>query len=405
MKSRRADVVVAGGGTAGLAAAVSAARLGAETLLVERRGGLGGMASAALVHTLCGLYRLRSDETQPLEFANPGFPKEFANRLLAIGGARNPVRMGKLDVMPHQPTALAFLADRITGEIPNLSVLLHSDLTHVLSDGGVVRSVRIHCRGNTREVEVKALVDASGDAEAAALAGAGFECAPAERLQRPAYIFAIGGAAPDSVCGEARLVLAHAISSAVSSGALSAEALGVSFRGGTTNTEVWATLDLQSDPYDPCSPECLSLIEKNGRRMAFEIVGFLRANAVGFQAAYLASTPAQAGVRESRRVTGRDRLTAEDVLEGKACVAPAAFTSWPLELRENARGPRFKFPIDNRPAGISLGCLQALGFDNLFVAGRCISSTHEAQASIRVTGTCMATGEAAGKAAANHQPK
>src|ERR1700754_4038650 len=88
------DVLVAGGGSAGIAAAVASARLGARTLLVERHGMLGGMASAALVHSICGLYRL-DDGTKPPELANEGFAAEFARQLLAGGGASGPVRMGR----------------------------------------------------------------------------------------------------------------------------------------------------------------------------------------------------------------------------------------------------------------------------------------------------------------------
>ncbi|MFM8764930.1 MAG: FAD-dependent oxidoreductase, partial [Spartobacteria bacterium] len=88
--SEKIDTLVVGGGTAGIAAAVSAARSGARALLLERRSALGGMASNALVHTLCGLYLLRDDETLPLEYANGGFPREFAERLIAAGGASAP---------------------------------------------------------------------------------------------------------------------------------------------------------------------------------------------------------------------------------------------------------------------------------------------------------------------------
>ena len=88
------DVLVAGGGSAGIAAAVAAARLGARTLLVERHGFLGGMAPAALVHSICGLYRLPSGDSEPHP-ANEGFAREFAARLLASGGASGPELMGR----------------------------------------------------------------------------------------------------------------------------------------------------------------------------------------------------------------------------------------------------------------------------------------------------------------------
>ena len=394
------DILVVGGGTAGIAAAVSAARTGAKTLLIERRSALGGMASNALVHTLCGLYLLRDDETQPLAYANEGFPREFAESLIAAGGASAPVRMGKLDVLPHRPAALAAVADDITRRIPNLTVHLHTDLTGIESASGQIQAARFHSRGRVFEVEVKSLIDASGDAEAAALAGAEFECAPPDRLQRPAYIFGIGGADESALEGDARLKLAHLLSGAVTSGHLSTEALGVAFRYGMSQSEIWATLDLQADPYDPCSPECLTRVEACGRRVAFEMIRFLRSHAAGFENSRITCTPAQVGVRESRRVLGVGCLTEEDILQGRTGKEPVAFACWPLELRENAKGPRFRFPVENRPAGISLDCLRSRTFENLFVAGRCISCTHEAQASIRVTGTCLATGEAAGKAAA-----
>jgi len=358
------------------------------------------MASNALVHTLCGLYLLRFDETLPLEYANGGFPREFAERLIAEGAASGPVRMGKLDVLPHEPVALAAVADDITRHTPNLSVLLHSDLIAVESASGAIASARFHSCGRAYEVEVRSLIDASGDAEAAALAGADFQCAPGDRLQRPAYIFGICGAAETALQSDARLKLAHLISSAVTGGEIPAEALGIAFRHGVSASAIWATLDLQADPYDPCSPECLSRVEASGRRVAFEIMRFLKNRAPGFEKAHILCVPAQAGIRESRRVVGVGCLTEEDILEGRMGKNPAALASWPLELRENAKGPRFRFPVDNRPAGISWDCLRSRTFRNLFVAGRCISATHEAQASIRVNGTCLATGEAAGKAAA-----
>jgi hypothetical protein len=401
---RKADVVVVGGGTAGIAAAVAAARAGAKTLLVERHGALGGMASAALVHTLCGLYRLREDESRPLEFANEGFPQEFATRLLALGGARGPIRMGRLDVLLHSPLALAGLADQITDATRGLEVLLHSGVVAVDVCAQRINAVSVHCRGRKFDIEAGAVVDATGDAVVAALAGADFACAPADRLLRPAVIFSLGGVAQGALDGEARLHIAHAVCRAVSAGTLPPEALGIAFREGMLASEVWATLDLEAAPYDPLSPQCLSGLEKIGRRLAFAVLGFLRQAVAGFESAHLAAMPAQVGIRESRRITGHVTLTGEDVLVGRECANPAAFTSWPLELRETAKGPRLKFPEGNRPAGIAPGCLQSRSFANLFAAGRCLSCTHEAQASIRVIGTCLATGAAAGHAAAAKCP-
>jgi hypothetical protein len=125
----------------------------------------------------------------------------------------------------------------------------------------------------------------------------------------------------------------------------------------------------------------------------------------GFQEASLRGYPSCLGIRESRRSNGIYQLTEKDILEGARFDDEVAIASWPIELRETARGPRFRYPIGNQPCGIPLRSLQSKDVENLFVAGKCISTTHEAQASIRVIGTCLATGEAAGIAAAKMAKK
>ncbi|EDY21689.1 hypothetical protein CfE428DRAFT_0934 [Chthoniobacter flavus Ellin428] len=110
--------------------------------------------------------------------------------------------------------------------------------------------------------------------------------------------------------------------------------------------------------------------------------------------------PLAPGVRESRRIVGRYRLEAVDIETGAQFEDAVAFAAWPMELRETATGPRLRFPTGEEPCGIPLRALQARDDDALLMAGRCISCSHEAQASVRVIGTCLATGEAAGLAAA-----
>ena len=97
---------------------------------------------------------------------------------------------------------------------------------------------------------------------------------------------------------------------------------------------------------------------------------------------------------------GQHRLSTDDVAEGTTPPDTVAYSAWPMELRETASGPRLRFPADDRSCGIPLRALRARDDAALFVAGRCLSCSHEAQASIRVIGTCLATGEAAGLAAA-----
>ncbi len=398
----KTDVLVAGGGSAGLSAAIASARCGARVVLVERQGLLGGMATSAHVHSICGLYQLRANESEPLVDSNPGFPREFAQRLIREGGARGPVRMGRLDVVLHRPSSFAHLADRYVESLPNLTVLLHTEITDVLSDGsGKIGAITLRSRGILSDWEPSAVIDTTGDAEIAQFAGALCERTPLHKLQRPAYIFALGGVDPDSMSDNGRMSIARTISYAVSGGQLPKAALGIAYRAGVTPQEVWGTIDLAAEGLDPGDSRSLSQMETHGREIAVSVTDFLKKELEAFRSAFIAAFPARAGIRESYRVKGLEELTEQDVLTGARYSDEVALSSWPIELRETSLGPKFRFPEANRSCGIRAGCLRSQNIENLFVAGRCISSTHEAQAAVRVIGTCMATGEAAGKAAAD----
>jgi hypothetical protein len=390
------DVCVAGGGSAGLAAAVAAARLGARTLLIERHGSLGGTASAALVHSICGLYRLPAKESAPV-LANDGFPAEFAARLLSRGGASGPMRLGRVDVLLQRPTVFASLADELVrAEAPRLDVRLHTEIT-----AATVDSVTMTCRGVSAEAQARTWVDATGDAVLAVLRGADYEMESPDHLQRPAFIFALGGLAPETLDDDGRLRLARHIVDGVRAGVLPKGLLGAHFRASPQPGEAFVTTDLAGgDRFDPLDATCLTQLESDGRAMADCLMTFLRARADRFADSYIAAWPARVGVRESRRIVGRYRLAGEDIMNGATFSDTVAYSAWPMEFRESANGPRWRFPLEERSCGVPLRALRARDDGRLFMAGRCLSCSHEAHAALRVIGTCLATGEAAGLAAA-----
>lgn len=396
----RCDVAVVGGGSAGLAAAVAAARLGARTLLVERHAYLGGMGTAALVHTFCGLYLLRSEPGAVL--ANPGFSSELVSRLLAAGAARAPERVGRVDVLPHHPTGLVAVLDRIALETSDLELRLHTEVRDLaaLGDGwGLV----LECRGAIREVAARIVVDASGDASCLARIGAGVEQSDGASLQRPALVCAIGGVEPSALEDSRRLHVAHAIATAVREGALPPAALGATARASGRSGEIFLTINLEGSAgaaYDPLDPDCLRDLEIEGRDVAVRIVRRLRDEVAGFAESFVAAWPGRAGIRESRRARGEYRLEAADLLSGARFPDGVALATWPMEVRERATSMRLRFPEADRPCDIPLRSLVPYHLPRAYVAGRCLSASHEAQASIRVMGTCLATGEAAGIAAA-----
>jgi hypothetical protein len=394
----KCDVLVLGGGGAGLSAAVAAARAGAHTILVERHGALGGMAVAALVHSICGLYRLRSEPGAVP--AHRGLPGELAARLTRAGAAPGPMRCGRLDVLPHSPPGFAAVADTLAGECPTLETRLHTELAE--SHGiGRVEAVDVYCRGARATIEPGAVVDASGDATLAAQAGAGTEEASADRLQRPAFIFALHTVEVAALDADGRVGLAALLAEAAHAGRIERGALGAHFRPTGRGSEVYCTVDLAGpEDFNPTSPAHLAALERTGRRLAHSLTAFLRAHHPAFARAEIAAFPTRVGIRESRRVRGESTITAASVLRGLETPDRVALGTWPMELREKPTGPRWRYPEDDRPTQIPLGALKVAGVTNLWTAGRCISCDHEAQSSLRVIGTCLATGQAAGLAAA-----
>ncbi len=390
------DVAVIGGGSAGLAAAITAARQGAKTLLVERYGYLGGMGTASLVHTFCGLYLLRDEPGAVL--ANAGFPCEMAERMIAATGL-GPVRMGRVDVLPQHPVDFVRIADELVSAEASLVLQLHTEVTAISQDDSW--QVRLASRACERWVSARQLIDASGDAMVAALLGGGSEMIESPRLQRPAYVFGVRNFQP--IDEAARLHTAGQIVEGIRVGRLPQSAMGLSFRNSGREGEIFGTLDLAGGEaiadYDPLDVTCLTQLEIQGRAVATLVVAWLCESSRVWKGAYISHWPVRAGVRESRRWVGESVLTSDDLLYGQRHEDEVALATWPMEFRENPRGPKLRFPDGNLPAGIPPGCLKPAGIANLYVAGRCISTTHEAQASIRVMGTCFATGQAAGLAA------
>jgi hypothetical protein len=401
------DVLVIGGGSAGVAAALAAARQGADTLLVERHGFFGGAGTASLVHSFCGLYNLPQTPDAPPRLANPGIPVELERQLRIQGIAHGPVRMGKVDVLLHQPQRLALFYDQWCRKQPNLKVLLHTEVIDCVVDATRVTEVTLHCRGAAWKLNPRAIVDSSGDAMLAVLADHPWEATPSKELQRPAYIVGIGNVAAAALAGDEPLKIAGCLAKAIQAKKLPPEAAGAHFRASGALNEVFLTLDLPGDssecPFDATDARSLTWIEMQGRETTFAIVDYLKQEIAGFGSARITTLPVRAGVRESRRWIGEVVLTEEDILESRNGDQAVANATWPLELRETARGPRWLYPREPKACGIPLGCLRARDLRNVFIAGRCLSATHRAQASIRVMGTALATGQAAGIAAANDE--
>ncbi len=393
------DVVVVGGGAAGLAAAVAAAGEGAHTALVERYGFLGGMATAGMVSTICGLYR--TSQAGPPELLNEGFADAFARRLVTMPGCGPPVRRGRTYVLPYTPFALACLADELTASARGLDVYLHAYLVGVETGAGRVDAIQIATWERRRPLTARAVVDASGDAVVAHQAGVATETTPLGDRQLPSLVFVLQHVDTDALGPGPRVSLLRALLTAEQEGRLPKGASNLALAPTPQPREVVCKLTLSGIAEElPPNRDALTVAEQEGRRRAFAVTAFLR-TLPPFARAFVSHAAPQVGVRESRRVIGRYQLTREDVLSGRKFEDGVARASWPIELWEEGRlGATYEYLADGQTYDIPLRCLQARELDNLFVVGRCMSATYEALGSARVIGTCLAAGEAVGRAAA-----
>ncbi len=395
------DVLVVGGGAAGLAAAVAAARSGAHTLLIERHGFLGGTLSAVTLGTLCGGYRVEGEGGRVHALVG-GFYAHLVAALRAQGATLPPRRWLRNVSVPYDPIALREQADRLTAAA-GVRVLLHCLLTSVQVDGDRVACAFVEHKGGRAAIRPKMVIDTTGDADLCARAGAGFDIGDDGSTQFASTMVRLGGVDIERFLSITRAQRLERLEQAAADGhALPRTSAGLQVHPGTGVVHANITRIREPDGSSPdlLDPWSLSAAEAEGRRQASLYEHVLREYMPGFEHARLVDMGAQLGVRESRLVHGDRQLTEAAV---RGCLKPAdtiACCAWPMEQHGKGSGTTWDWLPAGDWYGIPYGCLTVRGFDNLLVAGRNLSAEHVAQSSARVAATCMAMGEAAGTAAA-----
>lgn len=395
------DVLVAGGGMAGLATAITAAYAGARVVLLERSHVLGGNASLANVHTFCGLFEPPRDGN--FVYANPGFASWFSEGLRCVGGALPPQVHGRVGVLPIYPSRLAEYAQAVTAKFPTLNLRLDSNLIGLDMDssGSTPALATFEQQNATHHCRAQIVIDTTGDATASALIGADVSIPIGRDLQNATLIFRVLGANRKSLEGYARLKLSAAITRGTTTGLLPEECESVLVRPGEQQSEAYVSLNLPkptTHAYDPLDGDFMQTYTERSHHFAKILIAFLRDNIAGWEDCRLLEFPQQIGVRESRHVIGKTIMTEADILIGKQFEDTVARSVWPIELWHDHKGAEFQYPEET--AGIPLSALVSRSHDNLGMAGRCMSGTPSALGALRVLGTAMATGQAIGMAAA-----
>ena len=403
------DVLVVGGGPAGLAAAVSAARHGASTLLVERYGFLGGMGTAGGVTNFAGLYGRRAGQMQQLVH---GVVDELLARLAQLGGLNAPQDglQGRIRVRSYDVAAYKCAADGwLQGA--GVQLLLHACAVAVLQDAAqAISAVIVETRSGRQALRARQVIDCSGDADIAHLAGVPFELGDgAGDALYPSTMFCIGQV--DAARAQAAIGSFGAIDVLMDKARQDPNKHYDFPRQGAIlrpqrNASVWRAnvtqlRNAQGRAVDATDARQLSAAEVEGRRQIVEYMRFLRAEVPGFEQAELAEIAAQVGVRETRRIHGAYRLTGEDVLGGARFEDSIGLNAWPVEMHMAGR-IEWAFPrdADNAFNQLPWRMLVPLKVPNLLVAGRCASMEHLGQSAARASGACFVMGQAAGTAAA-----
>ena len=411
------DVIVAGAGTAGVVAAIAAARNGARVLLVERGGFLGGHIAGQLLEHSAGWFDAHGTRIVG------GMPQELVERLVAAGASPGHIRDDTGYTRYRMPVNHEIYKSVVTAWVveTGIDVLLFSPVCSVMSDSAGPQGVIVENKSGRAAYSAKVMVDCTGDADIAWLAGCELLSSPGDATQPVSLLFKLGGidhgellnyvasnpsefkmgVAPEQLRQEPHVNLwgfGDLLKRAHADGVLSLLRRELHYSGEIARGE--AVINFTRHPADATRADDLTTAEIVLRRQVLEALTFFRKYVPGCEEAFLAATASSVGVRESRRIAGIYELTESDIRSGRHFADNVALGGFPIDSHD-PKGPSMDGtePV-KRGYGIPFGALLPRRVDRLLVAGRCISADRRALASARITGTCMAMGQAAGTAAA-----
>ncbi len=390
MKPSSFDLAIIGAGPAGVAAAVTAARLGARVLLVERDRQPGGTVADGMHTLLCGLYR--NDPDVPFDPLNPGFATEFVRQLDAAAGTGGPQRMGRVEVHAFEPSTYRQVLEELLGAQPRLQFVRQTEFRTLQMQHSAIKEIELAGKGSGR-IAVGAVIDATGNGTVIQACNAGRE-PDAGRRQMAAFCLRL--ATIDDTDRMAALRVPYQIRRAVDRGELPPELKYTTFRATPDGGGV-CKLSLSPDPG----------ADRTGRARALgvNVLHLLRRSIPQWESATVIEQSPRILDRDGPALRGRYRLSARDVLDGRRFDDGCVRAAWPIEFWHPETGPVLEYLPPGAWYEIPARSLRAAETTNLFAAGKCISATERAQASLRVTGTCLALGEAAAHCALGTQQK
>ncbi|MCF0174942.1 MAG: FAD-dependent oxidoreductase [Bacteroidales bacterium] len=391
------DVVVCGGGPAGIIAATAAARQGARTAMIERFGFAGGMATAGLVNPI-------SVFTYKGESVIGGIPWEFIKNLESLGGGLVEKPLGNV---AFEPELYKLCSQRMLLEA-GVDLYMNSYLSGCVEKNGRIEAVIIENKNGSEALKARYFIDCTGDADLAFMAGVPMQESEGRPLQPMSTYFILGGVDTDSPLIKEAM---HHNKQGENCHCLPVrkrllelrQTLNMPEFGGpwfcTTLQPGTVSVNMTRTAGDACDNRDYTRAECELREQVFRMAEVLRNNFEEFKGSYVSAVATSAGVRETRRIRGVHTITAQEYVNAFHYQDSISRGAHPIDIHV-AKGASQNITFLESPAYIPYRSLIAENFPNLLVAGRCISADKTAFASIRVQASCMGIGQAAGVAAA-----
>ena len=385
------DCIVCGGGCAGFVAAISASRAGLRTALIERYGFLGGTATAGYVVPISGFYFKEKRVVG-------GIAWEFVQRLEAQGAAMVELPKGHVSVHPENYKLVAEQMVEESGvELYTNTVLIDS-----VTDGKKITHIILNDKSGTYALTAKTFIDATGDGDLAYMSGAPMRSADSGTMQPLSLCFVIENV--DATTGLLKPYIHHngrdakqSVNTVIREYLLSCPD-APQFGGPWFNTLLLGNslaVNVTRAGCDATDPRAFAAAERKLRRDMFRILALLREKFPEFKDSAIVSSAINAGIRETRHLIGKRTATLQSFLDGTTYACPAAHSAHPMDIHDPKSAAQQLIRLENN-AFVPCDALVCEQFNNLIVAGRCLSAEAAPYASIRVQATLMSTGEAAG---------
>jgi len=385
-EKRSCDVLVVGAGVAGIAAAVSTAREGAHTILIEKNHYPGGAAVIGMHRFICGLYA--NGTSMPDNTLNEGIIREICVAMEGLAPEKKALRVGRVHVLPLATRDLVTVFRSLIGAESQLDVLYTTKAVSVSMEQNSITSLTVKDMAEEFDIIPGVVIDCSGDGIIIQLSGARYQLSPRRQHQLSGFSLRVKGL--QGVDEMLAVKVPYYLARAVTEKKMPFHLKFTTYSPGDDMDEGFCKLNI---------PPARKHRTKQARNDAFMVHQYLSQVLTQFRGSYIAEMSPEVVDREGPRVRGEYTLSAEEVVNAKKFPDGVVKNAWPIELWDQLKGPSYKYLNPGDYYEIPLRCLKAQDISNCWCAGRCISVTHEALGSTRVIGTCISLGERAGREA------